>query len=304
MRDEHWGRYHQPSEPERALLLDDPDEDEVQPLLFDLVKADNVAAVEAFLPQFNKLPEAVKGEMKELVAFSGSLAMLQLLVKSSINPQKIEPKLVIASIRGKNMETLRCLLLRAWLSESVIRAILMSDSVEIYQICKNFILDEPKVASKIAVANTLTNASLLKVTAGHPNREKLLLELWERVNLRERLGRIYLGDALVNIAQTTCSVMLAKTLIEWGANVDHRRSSIYLTPLHHAARRRSAEAAELMKFLLFCGANPEARSFRASISEELGAKEISKWLSISWDDLVAKAKEERGKANIAQTEST
>jgi hypothetical protein len=72
-----------------------------------------------------------------------------------------------------------------------------------------------------------------------------------------------------------------------------------MTALHHAARQTSAEAAELMKFLLFAGADPEASARRAKlkISEERGARAISKWLDISWDDLVAQAKEERERRN-------
>ena len=99
------------------------------------------------------------------------------------------------------------------------------------------------------------------------------------------------------MASSTCSITLAKALIEYGATVDDRRSSLYLTPLHCAARQTSAAAADLMKMLLFAGADPEAKAGRAKlrISEEKGAKGISKWLGMSWDELVARAKEEREK---------
>ena len=124
------------------------------------------------------------------------------------------------------------------------------------------------------------------------------------MDLNKPWGNIYLGDALVNVASTTCSVKLAEFLVKGGAKVDHRRSPRYPTPLNHAARQTTAGAAEMMKFLLFYGADPEAKPSGASlrirygslrIRDEKGAKGISKWLGMSWEELVTKAKEERQK---------
>jgi ankyrin repeat protein len=90
---------------------------------------------------------------------------------------------------------------------------------------------------------------------------------------------------------------LAKYFVDHGAEVDFRRSHLYLTALHHAARQNSAAAAEMMKYLLLQGANPELMAGRARlrIRDEKGAKGIAQWLGMSWDELVAKAKEEREK---------
>ena len=53
----------------------------------------------------------------------------------------------------------------------------------------------------------------------------------------------------------------------------------------------------MMKFLLFCGADPEPKPSRANlrVQDEKGAKGISKWLGMSWEELVTKANEERQK---------
>ena len=86
-------------------------------------------------------------------------------------------------------------------------------------------------------------------------------------------------------------------------------SQSYITPLHHAVIHDTSEAAELVKFLLYLGADPEAfstsipstGSIVRRIKDKKGAKRISKWLGISWDELVEKAKAER--PNIASETS-
>jgi len=319
MRDEHLDRYHQEQVALQVSALDKPVADEIQPLLFDLVKADKVDAVKAFLPEFNRLNTTVREELQKLAAIAGSPAMLHLIAPLKECGQPKFPKdLIICSIRGENMETFRYLLSesrsctpahysRLYVSYStVLGQVLMSDSEEMYEEWEKYVDIEIKAGSGQSGWPTEARyiaSSVISATAGNPRREQVLLLLWEKVDLYKSCGVTYLGDALVNVASTTCSVKLAKFLIDCGAKVDHRRSSKYRTPLHHAARRTTAEAAEMMKFLLFCGADPDADplacdSFRdrrqyLRIQDEKGAKGISKWLGMSWDDLVTKAKEER-----------
>jgi hypothetical protein len=219
-------------------------------------------------------------------------------------------KLLESSIQGKNMETFKHLLSRCKNCpperygipySDLLEDVLMSDSEEILEEWERYIDIQFKTRERgyrVPFGDEYTRPHVLRATAGHPNRVQLLLSLWEKIDLGNLLRRYYLGIALGNVATTTCSVTLAKFLVDCGAEVDYRRSDKYLTPLQHAARQTSAEAAEMMKFLLFCGANPEAISGRANlrIRDEKGAKGIAKWLGISWDDLVAKAKDEREKA--------
>ena len=135
----------------------------------------------------------------------------------------------------------------------------------------------------------------------HPYMEQFVIRLWKKRGFIESVNAVYLGVTLARIAQSCCSVRLAKYLVEAGANVDHRRSDKYMTPLHHAARRSNAEAAELMRFLLECGADPEVTSGNlerkiSRIRDEKGAKETSRWLGLSWDELVAQTKAGREKS--------
>jgi Ankyrin repeats (many copies) len=186
---------------------------------------------------------------------------------------------------------------------SVLRTVLMSDSEEVYEEWEKY-LDIEYIHNSRRDGGSFgfrfVLESIIRSTAGHPNRERLLLSLWEKMDLRRSLPARYIGDVLKIVAYTTCSIKLAKFLIDHGADVNHGRSDSYMTPLHVAARRTSAEAAEMMKFLLFCGADPEAKTSRAPlrIEDEKGAKGISKWLGMSWNELVIQAKEEREKTVI------
>ena len=144
----------------------------------------------------------------------------------------------------------------------------------------------------------------IQATDGHPDRENLLITIWEKAGI-PKSGVRTLGTALINVASSTCSVKLAEYLVGHGAEVYNRRSDKCLTALQHAARRTSAAAAEMMKYLLLQGADPEAKSGQARlrIHEEKGAKGIAKWLGMSWDELVAKTKEERKKIPVKSMEN-
>jgi Ankyrin repeat len=313
MRDEHLGRFHQ-EEALRVCTLEKPDANEIQPLLFDLVKADKVDVVKTLLSELNGLPDSTKHELRKLAARSGSPAMVDLIVPFREN--EFEKDFLRCSIQGGNMENFKYLLSRSkncttnWGSYSwsrsysgIASAVLVSDSEEMFEEWEKYVDIEfktSKTSQKRPVGARYIKVEVIRATAGHPNREQLLLLLWRKVDLYKSCGNKCLGDALVNVALTTCSVKLAEFLIKGGAKVDHRRSPQCLTPLHHAARQTTVEAAEMMKFLLFCGADPKTEASRANlrIQDEKGAKGISKWLGMSWEDLVTKAKEERQKTTV------
>lgn len=303
MRDEHLDRYHQKQDAPLSSTLNKPDKEEIQPLLFDLVKADKVDAVNALFPEFTRLRMTVKDELRRLAALSGSPAMLHLVAPTA--KYSFPADLIRCSIHGRNIETFRYLLFEnrdytrsneydSGVSySSVLDEVLKSDSEVIYEEWEKYLNVEIKAGtgrSRATLGDRYTRPHIIKATAGKPSRENLLLLLWQKIDLHELGGNI--GNALVNVTSTTCSVKLAKFLIDCGAKVDHRRSPRLLTPLHHAARKTTAEAAEMMKFLLFQGADPEVECTASlRIRDEKGAKGISKWLNMSWDDLITKAKE-------------
>ena len=224
---------------------------------------------------------------------------------------------LLAAIRGKNIENFRHLL-RVSRNEfletdyPLILSEVLKSKLEEFRLGCEINVDADYEAwkqhaesrrkkSQVPYGQRFIRHALLETARGDPDNEAFILLLWERINLTKALSKAYLGDALLSVAGTCCSVKLAKYLIDAGAPIDHRRRDKYFTPLHRAATQNNSEAAELVRFLLGLGADPAA--FATSIPghgskvrrirDEAGAKGISKWLGMSWDDLVEKTKAER-----------
>ena len=330
MRDQHWEQCHQERQ-KTNWLQQRPDDDELQPLLFDLVRADKVDLFRNLLPQFVKCNHEVKFALLILAAGSGSTAMVG-LIEPVIGTfgDKICIDVIKASITGENMETLMYFLRvfknimldgMSWLFLGVLNA--KSEEIRLnWETYLNIDIDLFKEATsrekqKIPLANRYTKRYLLRAVTGTSDNETLLLLLWQKLDLAYVMSQTYLGEALKDVAATCCSVKLAKYLVDAGAAVDYRRNAIHLTPLHHAVTHNTAEAAELVKFLLIRGANPAAfstitrwhpitRGHPSShkikrISDEVGAKNISKWLGMSWDDLVAETATEKAGTEAGNT---
>jgi hypothetical protein len=307
MRDEHLAMFHKENAIE-TTAIDNLDSDEVQPLLFDLLKADKIESFRALLPKCSNLPSSVKDELLHLAATTGSLSMLELMINSKI--WKPSSEAVFQSVRMGNLETFMFLLSRIDNSDdyhqrrmrvSILSEVLKFDSEEWFNAWEKQCDFKPKEgrASETPPAASFIFTDIIRATNNQPFREELLLGIWTKVDLLGSYG-IYVGDALLNVASTTCSVKLAKFLLESRAAVDHRRGVTYMTPLHHAARQTTSEAAKLMELLLLYGADPNANASRSKlkIQEEKGAKGISKWLGMSWDELLVHVQEERQKKGV------
>jgi hypothetical protein len=315
MRDDHLDRYHQTKETDRipAAIQPDLDSDEIQPLLFDLVQTDDVDAVRALLPSWKPNHDTVQRELSQLAASFGSPTLVDMLRGAGIIYRKSD--MVAAAINHGNTETLHCILehessvsKNPELFNFCVRAIefvLRSESCEVYDLWEKYMTiaefrsDTPlrniyRISDAIA-ASYFTQKRVLQWTAGFPNRVQFLLNAWVKRDIIRRMGSSYCGDTLVNIARISCDIDMAKALLRGGVKVDYRRSDHYASALHHAARKTTVEAAELVKFLLLCGANPDLESSRSKmkIRDEKGAKNISKHLGVSWDELVAQTKKQR-----------
>ena len=314
MRDEHLDSYHQEAQSHAKLLPNNLDADDVQPLLFDLVGLDKVEAVKSILHHFNNLDSSIKKELGKLAASSGSAAMVQLICAADGNKLVSCLGFVTESIRGTNFETLKWFLsqiddlgqkdnghISYW--RDILISLLESGSVEMFQECEKYLLvafsingREGDVPSKMA---RYLWSRTISATARCPGREKLLCSLWAGLKVGNSTSnfdsKMFLGDALGNVADKTCSRALAKVLLEYGATIDYRRGDRSMTPLHRAAQKTSPQAAELMKFFLYRGADPEFKGSlcKLKISEEKGAKGIAKWLGMSWDELIQKVKLDR-----------
>ena len=317
MRDDHY-RHHIIIGPPRIPHAGKLDPDEVQPLLFDLVRAGKVEVIRNLLGHFNALPRQVQSAIRECAGAFGSAAVIDLIEPAGKYLYPIDS--LLSSIRAANIDLFRHLLLRSKDSEAagkhysqIINEVLHSDSEKVFEVLVSHIesdlnIDSHPKDSRDSVARALdeqvTAVSTLRPTAERPDREALLIIIWEKTGVPKSSGRT-LSTAVANVASSTCSVRLAKYLIGHGAEVNSKRSKWRLTALQCAARQDSAAAAEMMKYLLLQGADPELKPERArlSIRDEKGAKGIAKWLGMSWDELVAKTKEEREKIASKSIES-
>ncbi|KAL9621920.1 MAG: hypothetical protein Q9160_003741 [Pyrenula sp. 1 TL-2023] len=238
----------------KAVAFEEPDDDdEIEPLLIDLISADKVESVRGLLLQFKKLGPA--------------------------RDTKLDPNAV-----------------------SALAEVLRSDSDDLFEDWLNNVdLETKSTTDQMPLGAHFIRSPIIQATEGQLHREDYLLQVWKKLDLLNSCGSIYVGDALFNVASTTCSIKLAEYLLDHGAEVDHRRSKRYMTPLQHAARKTTCKAANLMKLLLLKGADPEMISEniyvakKTRIRDEKGAKEISKWLGMSWDELLADVKAERQK---------
>jgi hypothetical protein len=149
----------------------------------------------------------------------------------------------------------------------------------------------------------ITDEAVLQKVKDPVKQDRLASTLSEQASLGH-LTSDHLSRALKAVASTTCSVSIARVLLDNGADVDFRSSKMVnswqiKTPLIAAAAKRTREGADMMKLLLLAGADPTACYQPKKDSEprtagmEPGAKNISKWLGLTWDELVEWAVEQR-----------
>ncbi|KEY74072.1 hypothetical protein S7711_02661 [Stachybotrys chartarum IBT 7711] len=320
MRDEHLEFHEAEGRSTTNAARFNPNIEELQPLLFDLVRSDDFEAVRKLLPLCLKLNTNVQEELQILASYSGSAAMLETLLGGEGFLCRVSwADLTSASIETRNMEVLKWLIAqeaarydgdskrlrptsRRYLHLFEHNAKLLSDAIasgstEVLEEVEPYIIQFCKAqgVGTVRAVSTVLRYNVIKATARCSNREELLLKLWRTVLSGDVSSYtiIYLGDALCCVAQTTFSVHLAEALLHYGAKVNGRRSGAARTPLHRAAQQSSAEAAELIKFLLYQGADADTKiNHRGQIrfaKDEKGAIELSKWLGMSWDELVQKA---------------
>jgi hypothetical protein len=144
--------------------------------------------------------------------------------------------------------------------------------------------------------------SIIRAAASHTAGNQQLLRLWRDSGVASLLGKGWANHTLKTVAELEFSVMLATYLLEQGADVNHRPSDTHRTALQRAAKYSSAEGAEMIRFLLLNGADPEAdqqdtKSHNGTtarqgkkIRDEEGAKGIHRWLGMTWDELVEETK--------------
>ena len=107
MRDDHLERGHIKPNFSTHVEVSRPTGDEITPLLYDLIKANDVKSVIALQKGFKALNWDDRKRLRELAAFSGSPAMADIIIEP---PSGLTSDIIKTSIRGRNSKTVRHLL--------------------------------------------------------------------------------------------------------------------------------------------------------------------------------------------------
>ncbi|KAF4151939.1 hypothetical protein CNMCM6069_002829 [Aspergillus lentulus] len=175
---------------------------------------------------------------------------------------------------------------------SITAAFVKTDSEDMWRLCEQFMAalsradDMDRRMSDVCFEEPVINA-----TCRVAKRENMLLSLWESVAGIKKLKAAKLSYSLGVVARTTCSIPLGRALLQYGADVNGQRSKLAVSPLQFAARKSSIENAEFMRFLLSAGADPDQVSRSRKPSDGIGAKEIVRWLGMTWNELVEQTRD-------------
>ncbi len=322
MRDAHLDQFHTEDQQRQSVQMPDTqtlDKDEIQALFFDLVRADRTTEVKQLLGHFEAMLPALQRQLLRMVSETGSGAMMDVLYNvwvtstAKVTGDYGGPFLILNSaIRSKNLEVVQWILKNVgptspdgrkyWTWADIVEPVLESDSEELFQCFLPEFVQEfttPRRGERTSPAGRAMSRAIVRATARQPDRERRLILLWDKVREGGEGGvKLNLGRCLKHVAETCHSIPLAKTLLCYGASINSTGigTGTYRTPLECALRKSSPEAAEMARFLLYRGADPEQTSTRSkleSLRDEIGAKRISKWLGMSWDELVAKVYADR-----------
>lgn len=289
---------------ETSLLEDDA----LYPLLYGLVDAGDVGELEAIWPACRaKVNRKTEAELVMMAAAQGSLPMVRLLWEwddENREPRNPEVKLgavVHDALQSGDSALSRWILEKTtqyypWRSPSyrdVVVAVLKSDSADLFAIWQDTLARCLEGGDELyeSLLTELFEKPVLNTAKRFPDQEDRLFGVWRRHG--ERLSRADFGKALVNVAQTTCSINQARVLLELGARINYPRGvSNGYTALHRACKKNVEEAAHFIKFLLLEGADPNIVYGRIPPKDEVGAKNIQAWLGMDWSQLVKWAKRE------------
>jgi hypothetical protein len=326
MRDDHLDHFHVQKKPETGDLVLISDEEELKNLYLDLIRADDVAGMRALATSY-KFKN--KGDAREFFKRAGQCMSPEMLLvldgryefSHSISgdawskltsftipilhgvTNNNNNKRLFEYVLTTSMETLGPILGTDYMDyvRPMLHKVMGKGNHEMLEVMCRWIEQDILKGTKRAY---LVSPAMISATTDDMYREQILLSLWRKVPKRVWDSANW-KNALPNVACTTCSTRLAEYLLEQNVPVDWRvGGEKHSTALLHASRKTSAAAANLVKLLLFKGANTTvqmerlgedgtSRGVKVDVSKEKGAQQISKWLGAPWDELVAQAERAR-----------
>ncbi|KAI5867325.1 NACHT domain protein [Durotheca rogersii] len=321
MRDDHLDRAHSNQNERTFDLGSTGDENETKLMLLDLIKAGLVDAVENMLSSHAEFTVKHADDMFRAAIESGSLSMVEFLAPK-LGDSTLQTEATQLATRLNQAEIFQFLVCQyphcrylypaSWKNIISLGSCQMADSW--IQAVAPMAYDEETRTRLHYYATASGRSVLIRTAANDRAKEKPLIQLWE---FGKSLGAIKasdLGGFLIDVAKTTCSTNLAQFLLDSGVDVDSRRSPKYFTALRYATKQDTAEASALIKFLLLAGADPDIEQefiasttrradFVTKMEDEKGARGISKWLGITWNELLKETEECRSKGKAEKKET-
>ena len=278
-----------------ARLAEVDKNDDVELMLLDAVNANDLDLVHDFIadvPRFHDklLRQAVK---------SSSCEMLDALLNACNSEENIESTVLTYAVDADNLEASRMLLDRGASVKSKLRdyecmsLAMKNGSPEMIKLLLPY---SPVPQEGRDLDNPLCSMIPFGAEASREARVIQCLSL-----LRDwTLERLAFEKCFKTNAERGCSIAIAEYLLRNGVAVDSRANGGN-TALRWASSKSDKRAAELMKFLLELGANPDDKGKANSqpMKNRPGPRNISKWLGVSWEQLV----EESRKKHAASLET-
>ncbi|KAI3585513.1 hypothetical protein IWW34DRAFT_897573 [Fusarium oxysporum f. sp. albedinis] len=294
------------------------EDEELQPLMFDLIETNRLEIITSLIPRLRNLERLVQTEVAIHAAKMGSDSILQLFNDSGLLTGAFVTKegmdwkrfsdLAERTVRSKSVSLSKILL--RWAAtldlrlrdthdfrvavKDIIGTLMVLESEDLFELWRPILASGFGIAgTSVEVAQAFALQGAIGTTDNIPSRERMLLGIWEEYKVLHKLKARERHKVLSSIADSSCSVNLARYAIQHGCGVDIQSSYNSLTALQIASRKTTKQAADLMEFLLLQGADPNKRTAKKRIGDEKGAREISKWLGLIWEQLVERTTEER-----------
>lgn len=331
MRDNHTKIDHATNSPVLINALADSNPDDMQVILEDLVRANEVEAVKDYLSEHGGLFQFGRIGRREIfkaaVISFASPNMIETLVSSEdYDICRLQRGSINAAFDASNMDTIECLFnstlstlstaaMACWISRAI-----QWQSEELISSAERAMgavkMKYPAQDRTEFLTSCVLSKDCVAATAGQAEREALLLRLWKTAGVtgdqsfRKTLSGTMVSTlpfyTLVWISETTLSTNLAQAILEYGAQINGQWPThpSFRTPLQIVSQKSSHQAARFARFLLYNGAAPETYQAvkgregkklteKKYVRDERLPQEMSKWLGVTWDELVQKVKEDR-----------
>ncbi|MCJ1354937.1 MAG: hypothetical protein MMC33_004927 [Icmadophila ericetorum] len=287
---------------------------DVEQMFLDAVESGNLTCASACMEAIGKAPHFLNEALTKAI-YAGSVSSVQFLLRSgyALNPEPKFQPLNIA-IANRNVEILEVLL--------ELEAHPGLEFAGVLSLDKERRFHKPiKAALRYRFPQAIDLLLEYGAIRGLPTYDQSI-RFWGEIALEEELEAVKCVKVLLNhleheaiaemascilvmISHRCYSIEVCKLLMQNGADINFQGSTWpsenttkgKSTALYAAATSKSKRAAEFMKFLLQSGADPNIASGNRMAGTRPGARQISKHLGMTWDELCQSTESSRVSVN-------